>query len=104
MKRIGTTVFCALAGGFVGGLASQTFLSPPVAYAQSARIIPSPGETHPAREVRAERFIMVDPSGTVRGELKLEKDNAEIALYGPNGEPTWKAPVGPHVHALTGKP
>ncbi len=98
MKLLVTTALCAIASGLTGGIASQMFLSPPVAHAQTVRAFPptSP-ETSAPRELITERFVMVDAKGHVRGELKLEKGNPEIVLYDSDGEVIWKAPMGPHV-------
>ncbi len=92
MKPLLTTILCAIAAGFAGGFASQSLLSSGVVHAQTAHIEP-PGtpEKSAPNEIRAERFIMVDASGNVRGELKTEKGNPEIILYYADGR-TWKAP------------
>ena len=93
MKGITATTFCAIAAGFAGGAASQAIFSPPAASAQTARIVP-PGtsENTAPRELSAERFVMTDTSGRVRGELKIENGNPEIILYGSDGKAIWKAP------------
>ncbi|MDQ2777080.1 MAG: hypothetical protein M3Y57_19490 [Acidobacteriota bacterium] len=92
MKPLLITTLCAIAAGFAGGFASQTFLSSPVVHAQTAHIEPpsTPEKSAPS-EIRAERFVMVDANGNIRGEFKTEKGNPEIVLYYADGR-TWKAP------------
>lgn len=98
MKLLISTATCAMAAGFIGGIASQTFVLPLVAHAQTAHFPPPTSTEPPApRELIADRFVMVDPEGHVRGELKLEKGNPEIVLYRADGQVAWKAPMGPHV-------
>ena len=92
MRSLLTTILCAIVAGFAGGFASQAFLSSPVAHAQTAHIEPpAPPERSAPREIRAERFVMVDANGNLRGEFKTEKGNPEIILYYADGR-TWKAP------------
>jgi hypothetical protein len=91
MKRLLTTTLCAIGAGFAGGFASQAFLSSPVVHAQTAHSGPPSPERSAPSEIRAERFVMVDANGNVRGEFKTEKGDPEIILYYADGR-TWKAP------------
>lgn len=96
-RSIMTTACIAVLAGYVGSALPNLFL-PRVVHAQTARIIPSPGADNQATKVlRAERFILVDPEGDTRAELKVEKGSGEIIFYGSEGQVTWKGPMGPHI-------
>ena len=98
MKKLLLSTSSALIAGFAGGGISQSLWSPLAVHAQTARLAPAPApETREPRELRAKRFVLVDPEGTVRGELKLDKDNPALVFYGADGDVIWKAPVGPHI-------
>ena len=59
-----TTIFLAIAAGFLGGIASQ-HISPPMVHAQAQPLIP--------KEIRAESFVIVDENGIPRGAFGIDK-------------------------------
>ncbi len=71
---------------------SQALLSPTLLKAQALR--PQPDRPHKrdaATEVEAQRFVLVDASGLVQGEFKLEDGEPEIVLYDKDGKAVWRA-------------
>jgi hypothetical protein len=85
MKDILTTVL-ALVAGFLGGLASHSWLSAPV-YAQTAAA--------PAAEIRSQKFVLVDGNGAARGVFGMEVNGSPaIEITDPKGHissPRWAA-------------
>lgn len=70
----------ALAGGFIGGMiAIQLAPSESMAAARSAR---SAGAVH---VVRAEKFVLVDRSGTQRGVMQVADGTSSLALNDGDG-------------------
>ena len=81
------TVKLALAAGFVSGLASHYFMTPPV-YAQ-APVVP--------QEIRAHKFVLVDETGVSRGVFGIETNGVpEIEVSTPQGQGyrIWGLPSG----------
>ncbi len=88
-KHLNTTV--ALAAGLLGGLVSR-YIAPPAAFAQS-----QPTAT---KEVRAQSFVLVDPTGrtiaTFAPEPSLTKALlGSIRLLDANGREIWSAGGSP---------
>jgi hypothetical protein len=86
------TTFLSIAAGFAGGFVSQAFFSPQPAWAQLE--IPPPMRPHKrpaATEVDAQRFVLVDSFGNVKGEIKMHDEQPEIVLYDKEGKPAWRA-------------
>jgi hypothetical protein len=68
-----TTVILALAAGFIGGIVSQHLALPSV-FAQA----PTPA----AKEIRAEKFVIVDENGLPRGAFGINpKDGWPIIEF-----------------------
>jgi hypothetical protein len=82
----------SIAAGFLGGLLSQQLLSVGVAHAQMVIPAPSrPGKRPATTEVDAQRFVLVDSSGTVQGEFRMRGEKPEIVLYDKDGRVGWSA-------------
>jgi hypothetical protein len=74
------TVLLAFAAGLLGGVASR-YLSPPSAFADS---IP--------KELRAQRFVLVNEHGTVLGRLCEDPAGRPFfELFDANGQQIWTA-------------
>jgi hypothetical protein len=82
----------SVAAGLVGGFLSQALLSPGLLMAQF-QTPPSirPHNRPAATEVDAQRFVLVDPSGVVNGEIKIDDGEPEIVLYDKKGHIAWRA-------------
>lgn len=87
MKKA-TTVTLALAAGLFGGLLSRVF-APSPAHAQDA------AATEPAKEIRAQSFVLLDQMGKEAATFSVESNNntrgARIVLRDPNGRTLWSA-------------
>jgi hypothetical protein len=87
-----SVTFASIAAGFVGGFVSQAFFSPPPLLAQLLMPPPMRPDKRPAAtEVDAQRFVLVDSSGIVNGEIKMNNEQPEIVLYDKAGRPAWRA-------------
>jgi hypothetical protein len=89
---VSSATLVSVAAGFAGGFVSQLFFSPRAALAQL--VIPPPNRPNKrpaATEVDAQRFVLVDPSGNVTGEIKMTDEQPEIVLYDKEGRPAWRA-------------
>jgi hypothetical protein len=79
------TLTLALAAGFLGGTLSR-YVTPVTVFAQA--------QSTAAKEIRAQRFILVDENDKVRGTFAIENDgNATIKLFDETGRETFS--VGP---------
>jgi len=89
---LGPTTFFSVLAGFVGGLVFQWLLSATPAYSQLLIPPPSRPEKRPAAtEVDAQRFVLVDSTGRVNAEIKMNNGQPEIVLYDKTGRVGWKA-------------
>jgi hypothetical protein len=89
---VSSATLVSVTAGFAGGFASQLFFSPRAGLAQL--VIPPPNRPNKrpaATEVDAQRFVLVDPSGNVTGEIKMTHEQPEIVLYDKEGRPAWRA-------------
>lgn len=93
MKRcFASTTLLSVLAGFAGALLWQGLLSPKPAYSQLVIPVPSrPGNRPTATEVDAQRFVLVDASGSVMAEIKINDRQPEIVLYDKDGRVGWKA-------------
>jgi hypothetical protein len=74
------TVVLSFAAGLLGGAISH-YLSPQSVHAQSQAL----------RELRAERFILVNEKGTVLGTLSDEEGRPSFKLFDERGREIWSA-------------
>ena len=74
--------------GFAGGYAAQLDIPP------NQR----PHRRSAATEVDAQRFVLVDSTGLVTGEIKMNEGEPEIILYDKQGQIAWRATT--HQHGL----
>jgi len=81
-------VTCVLVALALWGL-TQT-LGPETAWAQSG-----------AKEIRANKFVLEDENGKVRGELSMGKDGPSLALFDENAKPRALLMVGKGMEALS---
>lgn len=88
-----STALISSVAGFLGGAISQWLVSPHPAYGQLYAVPePSRPPNRPAAtEVDAQSFVLVDSSGKVQAEIKLDDDGPEIVLYDKKGRVGWKA-------------
>ncbi len=87
----GTALLSTLAA-FAGGFAAQVLLSPAPAFSQL--IIPPPSRPQPrpvATEVDAQHFVLVDSTGRVNAEIRMNNGEPEIVLYDKDGRVGWRA-------------
>jgi len=92
MKKLNLTL--ALASGLVGGLVSH-YLSPRTVEAQS----PAP----PAREIRAQSFVLVNEAGSVMGKFAVDRGSMPaIRLFDSKGHEIWSAEA-PAMHPATSR-
>ena len=78
--------------GFVAGAAFDWLAAPRVAHAQLYAPPPSrPANRPAATEVDAQKFVLVDSSGKVQAEIKMEDDEPQIVLYDRKGRVGWVA-------------
>jgi hypothetical protein len=92
MKKLNLAL--ALASGLVGGLVSH-YLIPQTVEAQS----PAP----PAKEIRAQSFVLVNESGSVLGKFTVDGGGKPaIRLFDARGREVWSA-EGPAMRASTGR-
>ncbi|MGH7138319.1 MAG: hypothetical protein ACREHD_21425 [Pirellulales bacterium] len=89
----------AALAGFLGGIAPQALFSSRTVHAQAfvqnappPPPIRRPGKHMAAREVAAQRFLLVDSAGHVFGVIGMNRDQPEIDLYDSNGNVIWRAP------------
>jgi hypothetical protein len=87
------TVMLAVTAGFVGGSVSQRIFEAPAVSAQALT---------PAQQVRASRFSLVDSTGKVQGEFRLNGGKPEIALYDEDGNIAWRATTNHGLQPLAG--
>jgi hypothetical protein len=85
-----TTFILAVAAGFIGGIVSQHLALTPV-FAQ--------GSTPAAKEIRAEKFVIVDENGLPRGAFGINPKDGwpTIEFTGATGQlrrVKWDLPVG----------
>lgn len=83
-------VLLAVAGGFIGGVASQWVFPIQNVHAQ----------VQPPRRMVSQQFVLVDSKGAMRGEFKVDGEQPQIILYNRDGSVAWKATpdsVKPHV-------
>jgi hypothetical protein len=82
MNRILTPTL-ALAAGLLGGTLSP-YVTPTTVFAQ--------GQSTAPKEIRAQRFSLVDEHGRERGIFAIEKDgNATIKMFDGNGHEVFSA-------------
>jgi hypothetical protein len=82
----------SVSAGFLGGALAGVLLSPQLLMAQfepppSVR----PHKRPAATEVDAQRLVLVDPTGLVTAEMKMEDGEPEIILYDKSGRIAWRA-------------
>lgn len=73
----------SVAAGFLGGALLMAQFEPP----SSIR----PHKRPAATEVDAQRFVLVDSTGLVTAEMKMEDGEPEIVLYDKAGRIAWRA-------------
>jgi hypothetical protein len=74
---------CSLAAGLLGGILSH-YAAPVLVHAQT--------QTTPAKEISAQRFVLVNAAGVPQGEFGIDKDgNASIQLLDKDGRVVWSA-------------
>jgi hypothetical protein len=73
----------SLAAGLLGGILSH-YAAPVLVHAQT--------QTTPPKEIRAQRFVLVNDAGVPEGEFGIDKDgNASIQLLDKDGRVVWSA-------------
>jgi hypothetical protein len=90
------SVAIALVAGLAGGMLTR-FIAPAPVFAQApVQILPAPAPTTPAsvtKEIRAERFALVDQYGSVVGTFAVEpagvRRQARIVLRDSSGREIW---------------
>lgn len=95
MTRISNIVL-SLAAGLVGGIVSRGVLPTPV-HAQTSTAAP--------KEIRAQRFTLVDESGKILGTFGFdptatERERSSIRLFDIHGKEVWSA-GGPQIRSLS---
>jgi hypothetical protein len=92
MKR---NLALSLAAGILGGLISHQ-LSTPLVHAQAQPAAP--------KEIRAERFVLVNERGAVLGTLTEEAGRPSLKLFAADGREIWSAGGKIGVHSsVTGR-
>jgi hypothetical protein len=76
------TIAIAIAAGLLGGVASH-FLAPQLVHAESQTVAP--------KEVRAERFVLVNEKGQVLGTLCEDAGRPALTLFDARGQEIWSA-------------
>ena len=90
-----STAVVALVAGLAGGVLSR-YLSPAPVFAQQAQA-PNPAPV----ELRAQRFVLVYPNGTVAGTFTTGPDQQtlefgpSIRLFDPKGQELWRVGGNP---------
>lgn len=89
---ISKATLLSLGAGFLGGALSAMLLSPQSLMAQFEPLPPGRLHKRPAAtEVDAQRFVLVDSTGVVTAEIKMNDDEPEIVLYNKKGQIAWRA-------------
>ncbi len=94
-----STIAVALAAGLVGGVISR-YVSPAPVLAQQAQ---APSATPAPLELRAQRFVLLNPDGAVGGTFTVEQPKAtdfpfpppSIRLLDWSGKEIWRAGGSP---------
>ena len=82
----------SLAVGLLGGLISR-YISPELVHAQT--------ETVPAKEIKAERFVLVNEDGSPAGLFGFDQDGkANVILLDKTGKLVWNASGKPNPKLL----
>jgi hypothetical protein len=93
MKNRALTLALAFAAGLLAGTLSR-YVTPTTVFAQAQSTAP--------KDIRAQRFSLVDEHGTVRGIFAVENDgNATIKLFDGSGREVFSA--GPPSGRLVGQ-
>ena len=93
MKNRTLTLALAFAAGLLGGALSR-YMTPTIVFAQAQSTAP--------KDIRAQRFSLVDEHGTVRGIFAVENDgSATIKLFDSSGREVFSA--GPPSGRLVGQ-
>jgi hypothetical protein len=83
----------SLAAGLLGALLSH-YVSPELVHAQTQIV--------PAKEIKAQSFVLVDGQGTTAGVIGFDKDgNASIKLLDKAGKIVWTAGAKPSLAPLS---
>lgn len=86
----------SIAAGLCGGFAAQVLLSPAPLLAELLPPAMRPHKRPAATEVDAQHFVLVDSSGLVTAEIKLNEGEPEIVLYDKDGRVAWRATTHQH--------